>query len=44
MGLSDNKKQLGNKYGPINLFIETYIYDDWFENEESRKKKNNNKK
>ena len=34
--LSDAKKRkLGNKYGPINLFIETYNYDVWFENEES---------
>ena len=28
------KKELGNKYNPINLFLETYNYDVWFENEE----------
>ena len=33
--LSDAKKrELGNKYGPINLFLEKYNYDIWFENEE----------
>ena len=42
--LSDSKKrELGNKYGPINLFLEKYNCDIWFENEElagiiSRKK------
>ena len=25
---------LGNKYDTINLFLETYNYDVWFENEE----------
>ena len=25
---------MGNKYNPINLFLKTYIYDIWFENEE----------
>ena len=29
------KIELGNKYGPINLFLGTYNYDNWFENEES---------
>ena len=34
--LSDaQKRKLGNKYDPINLFLETYNYDNWFENEES---------
>ena len=33
MALSNSKKRkLGNKYGPINLFLETYNYDDWLEN------------
>ena len=32
------KKQLGNKYDPINLFLETYNYDVWFENEKSTNK------
>ena len=33
MALSDNKKRkLGNKYDPIILFLETYNYDDWFQN------------
>ena len=33
--LSDVKKRkLGNKYGPINLFLEAYNYDVWFESEE----------
>ena len=26
---------MGNKYDPINLFLETYNCDNWFENEES---------
>ena len=26
------KKQLGDKYNPINLFIQIYNYDVWFEN------------
>ena len=26
---------MGNKYDPINLFLETYNYNVWFENEES---------
>ena len=26
---------MGNKYGPINLILETYNYNIWFENEES---------
>ena len=29
------KKELVNKYNPINLFRETNKYDEWFENEES---------
>ena len=29
------KKMLGNKYDPINFFLETYNYNVWFENEES---------
>ena len=29
------KRRLGNKYDPINLFLETYDYDAWFENKES---------
>ena len=29
------KIELGNKCGPINLFLGTYNYDNWFENEES---------
>ena len=33
--LSDaRKRELGKKYDPINLFLETYNYDNWFENEE----------
>ena len=28
------KKDLDNKYDPIDLFHETYDYDIWFENEE----------
>ena len=33
--LSDaQKKDLDNKYDPIDLFHETYDYDIWFENEE----------
>ena len=36
MALSDIKKRkLGNKYKPINLFIETYNYDGWLENKVS---------
>ena len=27
------KRNLGNKYDPINLFLETYNHDVWFENE-----------
>ena len=34
--LSDVKKRkLVNKYDPINLFLEAYNYDVWFESEES---------
>ena len=34
--LSDAQtKMLGEKYDPINLLLETYIYDIWSENEES---------
>ena len=34
--LSDAKKRkLSSKYDPINLFLETYKYDVWMENEES---------
>ena len=29
------KGKLGNNYDPDNLFLETYNYDAWFENEES---------
>ena len=28
------KKELVNKYDPINLFLETCNYDVWFQNEE----------
>ena len=37
MGLSDAKKKrnLVSKYDPTNLFLETYNYDIWFENEDS---------
>ena len=35
MTLSDaQKKDLGNNYNPINLFLETCNYDSWFENKE----------
>ena len=30
--LSDAQKKLGDKYNPINLFIQIYNYDVWFEN------------
>ena len=34
--LSDAKKRkLSSKYDSINLFLETYKYDVWIENEES---------
>ena len=34
MTLSDAKKRkLSNKYAPANLFLKTYNYDVWFENE-----------
>ena len=34
--LSDaQKRNLGNKYDPINLFLDTYDYNVWFENEKS---------
>ena len=29
-----SKKELGDKCNPINLFLDIYNYDDWFENEE----------
>ena len=29
------KKKLWNKYDPINLFLESYNYDNWFKNEDS---------
>ena len=29
------KRKLVNKYDPINLFLEAYNYDVWFESEES---------
>ena len=32
---SAKKRKLGNKYDPINLFLEAYNYDIEFENEES---------
>ena len=36
MTLSDTwKKELVNKFDSINLFLETYNYDSWFENEVS---------
>ena len=35
---------MGNKYDPINLFIETYNYDVVFENEESADTKRKNYK
>ena len=36
MALSDSKeRKLGNKYYPINLFLQTFNYDDWFENKKS---------
>ena len=36
MASSDNKKRkLGNKYHANNFFLETYNYDDRFENKES---------
>ena len=39
--LSDvQKRELGNKYDPINSFFETHNYDVWFENKESTHKKN----
>ena len=28
------KKELGNKYNPTNLFLETYNYNVWLENKE----------
>ena len=28
------REELGNKYDPANLFLETYNYDPWFQNEE----------
>ena len=28
------KKELGSKYNPTNLFLETYNYNVWLENEE----------
>ena len=34
--LSDaQKRNLVNKYDPINLFLDTYDYNVWFENEKS---------
>ena len=33
--VSDAKKELGDKYNPVNLFREAYNYDHWSENEES---------
>ena len=36
MALSDNKKKkFGNKWDPVNLFLETYNYADWLKIEES---------
>ena len=32
------KKELGNKYNPVNLFLKTYNYDVWFKNEVSSDK------
>ena len=35
MALSDNRKRkLGNNYDPVNLFLETYNYEERFKNEE----------
>ena len=42
--LSDIKKRKSNKYDPINLFLETYNYYVWFENEESADMTRRNKK
>ena len=28
------KKELGNKYNSINMFVETFYYGAWFQNEE----------
>ena len=36
MAFSDvRKRNLGSRYDPTNLFLETYNYDVWFENKES---------
>ena len=35
------RRELGNKYDPINLCLEKYNYDTWFENEEFVDKKKN---
>ena len=32
------KRNVGNKYDLINLFLETYKYNVWFENKESTDK------
>ena len=33
--LHADKRKLVNKYDPTNLFLETFIYDNWFENKKS---------
>ena len=33
--LHADKRELVNKYDPTNLFLETYNYDNWFENKKS---------
>ena len=39
MNFSEKKEsKLSNKYDTINLILETYNYDVWFENEESTDK------
>ena len=45
MALSDNKKRkLDYKYHPVNLLLETYNCDYWFENKESRDRTRNTDK
>ena len=36
--MNAQKKLLGNKYDPINLFLDTCDYNAWFENEKSTDK------
>ena len=35
------RKNLNSKYDPVNLFLETYYYENWFENEEESTDKEN---